>query len=227
MSILQTACQTNTSKLLETFLHGEAHSTLTDVMRKTLAAVLVVGLLWIGYTAWLLYNLLILLHAIETRDVETVARHVYFDQVRTSLTNQLVAAYVRRTGIDIGPLRLNLAAAAIADPVVKRLVSRQALTELLAVGWPIAVLPDAPQGTIGITRSTVGTIWQIFGNSEYGLGRFEVTGPAALPPRQPFGLTFRLLQWRWRLVAIALPENIQNLLADELVKAARVPAQNP
>jgi hypothetical protein len=149
------------------------------------------------------------------------------DAVRISLTNQVVAAYIRRTGIQIGPLRRNIAAASIGDPVVKRLVSAEALTELLAVGWPITVLPDRPPGTNGITRSTIGTIWQIFGNSEYGLGRFEVAGPAALPPRQRFSLTFRLLQWRWRLVGITLPENIQDLLADELVKAVRAPAQKP
>jgi hypothetical protein len=53
------------------------------------------------------------------------------------------------------------------------------------------------------------------------LGRFEVAAPAALPPQQRFQLTFRLLQWRWRLVAVTLPENIQNLLADELIKATR------
>jgi hypothetical protein len=43
-----------------------------------------------------------------------------------------------------------------------------------------------------------------------------VTAPAALPPQQRFGLTFRLLRWRWRLVGVTLPENIQSLLADEL-----------
>jgi hypothetical protein len=169
-----------------------------------------------------------LLHSIETRDVDTVRRHVSFDAVRISLTNQVVAAYVRRTGIQIGPLRRNIAAAAIADPVVKRLVSPEALTELLAVGWPITVLPDAPPGTIGVTRSTIGTIWQIFGSSEYGLGRYEVAEPSALPPQQRFLLTFRLLQWRWQLVGVILPENIENLLADKLVKAAlRAPAQKP
>jgi hypothetical protein len=193
-------------------------------MRKTMAAVLVFGLVWIGYLAWPLYDLLVLLHSIETRDVDTVRRHVSFDAVRISLTNQVVAAYVRRTGIQIGPLRQNIAAAAIADPVVKRLVSAEALTELLAVGWPITVLPDAPPGTIGVTRSTIGTIWQIFENSEYGFGRFEVAGPSALPPQQRFLLTFRLLQWRWQLVGVILPENIENLLADELVKALRMPA---
>jgi hypothetical protein len=123
-------------------------------------------LIWIGYIAWPLYDLLVLLHAIETRDIDTVTRHVYFDSVRISLTNQVVAAYVRRTGIQMGPLRRNIAAAAIADPVVKRLVSPEALSELLAVGWPITVLSDPPAGTIGITRSTMGTIWQIFGSSE-------------------------------------------------------------
>jgi len=196
-------------------------------MRKTIAAVVALGVVWVGYIAWPPYDLLVLLDAIESRYVDTVTRHVYLDAVRISLTNQVVAAYIRRTGIQIGPLRRNIAAASIADPVVKRLVSAEALTELLAVGWPITVLPDRPPGTNGITRSTIGTIWQIFGNSEYGLGRFEVAGPAALPPRQRFSLTFRLLQWRWRMVGITLPENIQDLLADELVKAVRAPAQKP
>jgi hypothetical protein len=165
----------------------------------------------------------VLVRAIETRDVGTVTQHVYFDQVRISLTDQVVAAYVRRTGIQISPLARSMAAAAlsIADPVVKRLISPEALSELLAVGWPVAVVPDPPPGTIGITRSTMGTIWQVFGNSEYGLGRFEVAAPATLPQQQRFGLTFRLLQWRWRLVGVTLPENIQNVLADELIKAMR------
>ena len=81
------------------------------------------------------------------------------------------------------------------------------------------MLPDPPPGTIAITRSTIGTIWQIFANSEYGFGWIEVAGPSALPQQQRFLLAFRLLQWRSRLVGVTLPENIQNLLADELVKA--------
>jgi len=192
-------------------------------MRKTIATLVVLSLILIGYTAWPLYDLFVLVRAFETRDVSTVTRHVYFDRVRISLTDQIVAAYLRRTGIQISPLARSMAGAAlsIADPVVKKLISPEALSELLAVGWPVAVVPDPPPGTIGITRSTMGTIWQVFANSEYGLGRFEVAAPAALPPQQRFGLTFRLLQWRWRLVAVTLPENIQNLLADEVIKVTR------
>jgi hypothetical protein len=90
----------------------------------------------------------------------------------------------------------------------------------------VTVVPDPPPGTVGITRSTIGTSWQIFENSEYGLDRFEVTAPSALPQQQRFRLTFRLLQWRWRLVAVTLPENIQKLLGDELAKVLGTPVQN-
>jgi hypothetical protein len=195
-------------------------------MRKTMATIAVLCLLWIGYTAWPLYDLSLLIRAMETRHVDTVTRHVYFDAVRLSLTNQIVAAYVRRTGIQISPLAQSMAASAlgIADPIVKKLISPEALSELLTVGWPVPVVSDPPPpGTVGITRSTMGTIWEIFGNSEYGLGRFEVAGPAALPQQHRFRLMFRLLRWRWRLVGVILPENIQNLLADELIKITRRP----
>jgi Protein of unknown function (DUF2939) len=191
-------------------------------MRKTIATVIILGLVWIGYTAWPIYDLLVLVRAMETRD-----EHVYFDAVRVSLTNQVIAAYIRRTGVRISPLAQSMAGAlGIADPIVKKLISPAALSELLGVSWPVTAVPDPPPGTVGITESTIGTIWQIFGNSEYGLARFEVTAPFALPQQQRFRLTFRLLQWRWRLVAIALPENIQNLLGDQLAKTLRTPVQN-
>ena len=44
-------------------------------------------------------DLLVLICAMETRDVHTMAQHVYFDAVRASLTNQVTAAYIRRTGV--------------------------------------------------------------------------------------------------------------------------------
>jgi hypothetical protein len=47
-----------------------------------------------------------------------------------------------------------------------------------------------------------------------------------MPPRR-FGLEFRLLQWRWRLTGLILPESIQNALADELAKLMKPPAPRP
>ena len=196
-------------------------------MRKTAVTILALGLVWIGYIAWPLYELSVLVHAIETRDVATVTRYAYFDAVRKSITSQIVTAYRRRTGAPIGPLAQSMVAAAlgIADPVVNKLISPEALSELFAAGWPVAVAPDPPPGTPGISARTVGSIWQIFGDSEYGIGRFEVTMPGSLPIRQRFHLTFRLLQWRWQLVGVVLPDNIQNLLADELGKVMQAPPQ--
>jgi DUF2939 family protein len=197
-------------------------------MRKTAAALIIIGFAWLGYIAWPIYELVVLVRAIETRDIEAVTRRIYFDAVRMSLTNQVVAAYVRRTGIQLSPSaqQMRTVALGIAHPVVERLISAQALSDLLGTGWPVTVVPNPPPGTVGINSDTIGTVWQIFAGSEYGIGRFEISAPVALPPTGRFRLTFRLLQWRWRLVGITLPEGIQNLLADELDKARRTPAQS-
>jgi Protein of unknown function (DUF2939) len=197
-------------------------------MRKTIATVVTLVLVWLGYTAWPLYDLWVLVRAMETHDVGTVTRLVYFDAVRVSLTNQVMAAYVRRTRINISPFAQSVAAGTlgIANPIVHKLISPEALSELFGMGWPVTVNSDPPPGTVGITERTIGTIWQIFRNSEYGFARFEVAAPAVLPPQQRFRLTFRLLQWRWRLVAVTLPETIQNLLGDELAKVLRTPIPN-
>src|SRR6266542_3701603 len=46
---------------------------------RTAATIFILAVVWIGYTAWPIYDLLVLVAAIETRDVHTVTRHVYFD----------------------------------------------------------------------------------------------------------------------------------------------------
>jgi len=133
---------------------------LPEFMRKTIATVVILGLVWIGYIAWPLYDL-VLVRAIETRDLDTVTRGVYFDAVRASLTS-------RRTRINISPLGQSVAVGSlgIADSIVKKLISPEALSELLRVGWPATVVSNLPPDTVGITSSTIGTIWQIFENSK-------------------------------------------------------------
>jgi hypothetical protein len=193
-------------------------------MRRASLTIAILCLAWIGYMAWPIYDLFVLLRAVEARDIDTVTRRINFDRVRISLANQIIDAYMRRTGIQPNPLARNLAAGAVgfADPIVQKLISPEALSQLITAGWPVTVVPNnPPPGTVGITTDTIGTIWQIFENCEYGFGRFEVTGPAVLPRQQRFRLEFRLLQWQWRLVGIIMPENIQNLLVDELLKATR------
>ena len=195
-------------------------------MRKVIATIAVLGLMWIGYVAWPLYDLYVLARAFETRDVATVVRHVYFESVRRSLADQIVSAYLRRAGVQLGPLAQGAVGSAlgIADPVLSKVMSPEALSEFLSTGWPVAVAPDV---TLGISSKTLGNAWQVFAASEYGIGRFYVALPQSLPPPQRLGLAFRLLQWRWQLTGITLPENIQNLLADALIKAMRERERKP
>ena len=69
------------------------------MMRKTIISLVIIALVWISYIAWPLYELAVMGRAIDDRDLATVARHVNFDRVRVSLTEQVVAAYMRRSGV--------------------------------------------------------------------------------------------------------------------------------
>ena len=188
-------------------------------MRKAISIVVILALAWLGYTAWPLYDIFVLVRAFETRNLETLRQHVYFDSARRSLSDQIVVAYIQRSGIQLPPLARAVpgAALAIADPVVAKIISPEALSEFLTIGWPVAVEPDVPKGTVGISSKTIGNAWQVYAASEYG--------PQSVARPQRFGLEFKLLQWRWRLTAITLPEAILNLLADELIKAVKKPAK--
>jgi hypothetical protein len=198
-------------------------------MGKAIVTAAALGLMWLGYIAWPLYDLYALVNAFEKRDVQTVVRHVYFDSVRRSLADQILAAYVQRTGVQLSPRLQGMAATAlvIAEPVLSKVISPEALSEFLTTGWPIRVVPEVPPGTIGISSEDLVNAWQVFAASEYGFARYSISLPQSVSPTYRFTLTFKLLRWHWELTSITLPESIQNLLADELVKAMKAPPRTP
>jgi hypothetical protein len=191
-------------------------------MRKTILTIAVLALAWIAYLAWPAYDLAQFVRAVERGDAAMAARYLNLARVRTSLVEQVADAYLQRTGARSGPL-VHGAVASIADPVVGKLISPQALTELLRFGWPRAVLPDPPSDAVGISLAGLGNAWQLFAAAEYGIARYEVAVPVAAPPEQAFVLQFRLAQWRWQLAAVRLPEPIRQLLAEEIIKSTRPP----
>jgi Protein of unknown function (DUF2939) len=67
-------------------------------MRKSLLALVVLGLVWISYAAWPLYELTVLVRAIDARDLSTLVWHINFDRVRVSVTEQMVTAYIGTAG---------------------------------------------------------------------------------------------------------------------------------
>ena len=195
-------------------------------MRKTILTIAVLALAWIAYLAWPAYDLAQFVRAVERGDAAIAARYLNLGRVRTSLVEQVAEAYLQRTGARSGVL-MQGAVASIADPVVGKLISPQALTELLRLGWPRAVLPEPPSDAVGISLAGLGNAWQLFAAAEYGIARYEVAVPVAAPPGQAFLLQFRLAQWRWQLAAVRLPDSIRQLLAEEIIKSTKPPLQRP
>jgi Protein of unknown function (DUF2939) len=189
-------------------------------MRKTILFLAVLALACIAYMTWPAYDLTQFVRAVERGDATTAAHYVNLARVRVSLTEQITEAYLQRTGARSGPL-VHGAVGALADPIVHKLISPEAFTELLRIGWPRAVVPEPPSNTSGITLAGLGTTLQLFAAAEYGIGRYEVTVPVAAPPERAFMLQFRLAQWRWQLAAVRVPEPIRLLLADEVIKSTK------
>jgi len=139
-------------------------------MRWTLRAIAAVAALWIAYVAWPFFALYELAAAIQNRDAATVARRINVPAVRHSLTEQIAATYLRVTGREarLGALTRGVAAAAagsIADPIVAKLLSTDALLELLNTGWPKQVLSEEPKAISGGRGSIVQGLTSVsFGN---------------------------------------------------------------
>src|SRR5215813_3043922 len=151
-------------------------------MRKTILTIAVLALAWIAYLAWPAYDLAQFVGAIERGDAAAAARYINLARVRISLIEQVAEAYLQRSGARSGPL-VHGAVASVADPVVGKLISPQALTELLRLGWPRAAVSEPPPpDAVGISLAGLGNSWQLFAAAEYGVGRYEVAVPLSVPP---------------------------------------------
>src|SRR5689334_16909350 len=143
------------------------------LMRKTILFLAVLALAWIAYLAWPAHDLSQFVRAVERGDATSAAHYVNTARVRISLIEQITEAYLQRTGARSGPL-VQGAVGALADPIVYKLISPEALTELLRIGWPRAVIAEGPSNATGISLAGLGTVWQLFMAAEYGIGRYEV-----------------------------------------------------
>ena len=190
-------------------------------MRTKILVLTAVALAWVFLAAWPLVGLRDLAGRVSARDVVGLSARIDFPSVRQSLTAQVMQSYLRLAGRDLTPMARDIAVSVgttIADPLVARLVSPEALAELLETGWPARTLPDNPGGFSGLDPRSLGTTWQLFENADYGIGRFSVSVPAVLPQDRQFRIDLKLGNWIWKLSAIQLPEAIRERLARELLK---------
>jgi hypothetical protein len=191
-------------------------------MRWTIRIVIVLLVLWAAYFVWPYFGLRSLVQAVRKHEVAAVNQRINFPPLRQSLTAQIVVTYLRLTGKEarLGQFR-DLAVAAtssIADPIVAQLISAQALTDLLASGWPSTVLPEKLPALRGLSTGSVGSVWQILANSDHGLRTFSLAVPANVAPEFQFKLRFRLSGLTWRLYDIRLPQGLLTSLTREMIR---------
>ncbi len=193
-------------------------------MRVT-AGIIAILILWLAYTGWPFVDLYRLATAVQASDVAAVNRQVDFRGLRASLTTQLVTTYLRLTGKTgrAGSLLEQLAAgagASLAEPMVSKLITPEALLGLLQNGKPTGVLTDSAPSFQGLSTESLGNVWRAYANSEYGIGRFFVAVPVDKPAAESFRLQFCLTAWTWMLCGAELPEQLLVRLAQELIKNA-------
>ena len=161
----------------------------------------------------------------EAGDAAGVSERIDFAAVRRSLVRQIITAYLRISKIAVDPNGLTSAiAGSVADPIVEKLISPQALTDLLRNGWPAAALPDRPPGLAGLSSAHFGNWWALFADSEYGLVRVLGLAPAGKAASAAVSSPIsRLSRQGWKLSGLDLPDEILTKLTEQVVARGGVP----
>ena len=189
--------------------------------RFTLAFLLFVVLL-VGYWAWPFVGLRALAAALQAHNAAALSEQVDFPRLRSSLAQQIIFAYLRVTGREsklgaFAPIASTVGAS-IVDPLVSQIINPENLIELLRGGTIESEL-GATSFNIGIfPHFSLSDAWDVWLGSEYGLGRVSIGLPANAEAVEQFRLRMQLLQWRWKITGLDLPQKLRDQLARELAK---------
>ena len=66
---------------------------------------------------------------------------------------------------------------------------------------------------------TIDGLWELYAGSEYRLDEFYVTVPPRAAKSHAFRLRLKLLQWRWKLYGVELPQDVRTMLAQQMINA--------
>lgn len=193
-------------------------------MRWTIGIGTIALVLWLAYSVWPFFAVYRLASAVQARDVAAVNELVNFPALRGSLTRQIARTYLRITGKigQPGSILEQFAVgvgASVADPIVAKLISPDALLDLLQNGRPAGVFSDNVPSIQGLSSDALGNVWRAYTNSELGIARFFITVPVDKQPEESFRLGFCLTDWTWKLCSADLPEQLQLRLAQEISKS--------
>jgi hypothetical protein len=197
-------------------------------MRKTLAISGLIIVLLVAYMAWPFVDLYRLGRALEHRDIAAVADRVEMRAIRPDLSRQVLATYLRLTGHEArlpGSFRdmaIGMGAAMI-DPLLEEVISLERMVDLFDRNLAPGIPAQGQQSTGGGERaplfpSGLGSAWDLFANADYKLTNVYVSVPPGVKPAQRFTLRLHLVQWKWKLYGLELPEAVRVSLAEELIR---------
>jgi hypothetical protein len=188
-------------------------------MKKIIASFALLLALLTAWAAWPFYALYDLGRAIQAADVRTIEQRIDFPQLRRSLSGQVMTAYARINGIKVDNAGFMVGlGSSIADPLVEKLLTPEAIAQLMSGQWPNALSGDRPRDFSGLDFNALGSALQLYLASDYGLGEFRVPVPVGVPVEQQFRIRLELSGLTWKLTGLDLPYPVQERLARELTK---------
>jgi hypothetical protein len=188
-------------------------------MRKTIAGIVILIALSVSYAVWPFASFVSVVRAARAGDVAAVEHSVDWPSLRRSLAGQIVTTYARLNGIRLDRAGLTVGAvSSFMDPFIEKLTLPENLSELMRSGWPKGMLPDAPAELEGLDPELIANVWQLYLNSDYGIGEVRTTVPFHQPRDKQYRVQLALSNWTWKLSGLDLPVAIQEHLARELMK---------
>jgi Protein of unknown function (DUF2939) len=196
-------------------------------MRWGLWITVVLILLLATYMAWPLVGFYRIASAVEARNAAALAERVEFPWLRRSLTQQVIAEYLKLTGKEkkLGRFRTGVATgvgAALAEPVVAQFLNAETLLDFLNKG-SVKDEPKVSSEIAPFSGSSWRNAWRVWWHSEYGLTRFHAYLPPDKSKDQQFKVGLSLRDWQWKLTGIGLPDHLRVQLAQELVRRTNEP----
>lgn len=192
-------------------------------MKRFIAGFLLAVVLLSAYWAWPFVGLRDIAADLQARDSAALSKDVDFASLRRSLTEQIIAAYLRITGraAQLGIFGTAVASAigsSVADPLISQIINPENLIDLLNGGTVSTQFGPVALKTGQLPTVSLSSAWRAWLGAEYRLDRFSIAVPVSAPRAEQYRLRMQLIQWRWKLTGIDLPETLRNQLAQELAK---------
>jgi hypothetical protein len=194
-------------------------------MKWTVRSLVALTLLWAVYYASPYAALYQFGRALSERDSAALAERLDIDEVRKSVSRQLVTAYLKASGREAelgrssGQLTVQVGAW-MADPIVAEYVTAERIFGMLN-GAPGAVPAGAagPGGLGQIGFASLRDAWDLFLATERrGFTKVVFNLPLRQPPEARFGLLFRISDFAWKLSAVELPAELERRIVQEIMK---------